>query len=88
MHLQVPRINQSAAERREGRVLLMVVSMVTAYLLCWMPYAVVALLSSFGRPHLVPPAAALIPSLLAKSSTVLNPVIYVLLNKQVTPHRN
>uniref|UniRef100_UPI0037E96903 opsin-3-like n=1 Tax=Semicossyphus pulcher TaxID=241346 RepID=UPI0037E96903 len=79
---QVTRINQSSAERREGRVLLMVVSMMTGYLLCWMPYGVVAMLSSFGRPGVVPPAVSLIPSLLAKTSTVLNPVIYVLLNNQ------
>ncbi|XP_067464478.1 pinopsin-like [Thunnus thynnus] len=79
---QVTRIKQSSAERREGRVLLMVVSMVTGYLLCWMPYGIVAMLSSFGRPGVVPPAASLVPSLLAKTSTVLNPVIYVLLNKQ------
>ncbi|XP_071750822.1 teleost multiple tissue opsin 3b [Centroberyx gerrardi] len=79
---QVTRINQSSAERREARVLLMVVSMVTGYLLCWLPYGVVAMLASFGRPGLVPPAATLIPSLLAKSSTVLNPIIYVLLNNQ------
>ncbi|KAM7374532.1 hypothetical protein PAMP_007183 [Pampus punctatissimus] len=80
--LQVTRNKRSSAERRESRVLLMVVSMVTGYLLCWMPYGVVAILSSFGRPGVVPPAASLIPSLLAKTSTVLNPVIYVLLNKQ------
>ncbi|XP_049448245.1 pinopsin-like [Epinephelus fuscoguttatus] len=79
---QVTMINQSSAERRESRVLLMVVSMVTGYLLCWMPYGVVAMLASFGRPGMVPPVASLIPSLLAKTSTVLNPVIYVLLNNQ------
>ncbi|XP_070839414.1 pinopsin-like [Chaetodon trifascialis] len=79
---QVSRINRSSAERRENRVLLMVVSMVTGYLLCWMPYGVVAMLASYGRPGVVPPAASLIPSLLAKTSTVLNPVIYVLLNNQ------
>lgn len=57
--------------------------MVTGYLLCWMPYGVVAMLASFGRPGVVPPAASLIPSLLAKTSTILNPVIYVLINHQV-----
>lgn len=62
----------------------MVVSMVTGYLLCWMPYGVVAMLASFARPGLVTPAASLIPSLLAKTSSVLNPIIYVLLNHQVT----
>uniref|UniRef100_A0A672HFD6 Teleost multiple tissue opsin 3b n=1 Tax=Salarias fasciatus TaxID=181472 RepID=A0A672HFD6_SALFA len=82
MARQVVRINRSSSEWREGRVLLMVVAMVTGYLLCWLPYGVVAMLASFGRPGMVPPAASLIPSLLAKASTVLNPVIYVLLNNQ------
>nr|XP_057943056.1 pinopsin-like [Doryrhamphus excisus] len=71
-----------SAERREGRVLLLVVAMVTAYLLCWTPYAIVAMLSSFGRVRAVPPAAVLIPSLLAKSSTVLNPLVYITVNHQ------
>ncbi|XP_074527840.1 pinopsin-like [Halichoeres trimaculatus] len=67
-------------------VLLTVVCMVTGYVLCWMPYGVVAMLSSFGRPGMVSPAARLIPSLLAKTSTVLNPFIYVLLNNQFSSH--
>uniref|UniRef100_A0A672ZT17 Teleost multiple tissue opsin 3b n=1 Tax=Sphaeramia orbicularis TaxID=375764 RepID=A0A672ZT17_9TELE len=73
---------QTSAEQREGRVLMMVVSMVSGYLLCWMPYGIVAMLSSLGQPGVVSPIASLIPSLLAKTSTVLNPVIYVLLNNQ------
>lgn len=80
---QVNRSKPSAAEQREGRVLLMVVSMVTGYVLCWMPYGVVAILSSYGQPFSLPPAASLVPALLAKTSTVLNPFIYVLLNDQV-----
>ncbi|XP_043996074.1 pinopsin-like [Gambusia affinis] len=76
---QAAGINKSQAE---GRILLMVVAMVTAYLLCWIPYGVVAMVASFGWPGAVPPAAALIPALLAKTSTVLNPVICVLLNNQ------
>ncbi|XP_028277845.1 pinopsin-like [Parambassis ranga] len=79
---QATGFSRSLAEWREGRVLAMVVAMVTGYLLCWMPYGVVAMLASFGRPGVMPLAASLIPSLLAKASTVLNPVIYVLLNNQ------
>uniref|UniRef100_A0A3Q3AEX4 Teleost multiple tissue opsin 3b n=1 Tax=Kryptolebias marmoratus TaxID=37003 RepID=A0A3Q3AEX4_KRYMA len=78
----VGRTDQSSSDRSEGRVLLMVVTMVTGYLLCWMPYGVVAMVASFGQPGVVTPIASLIPSLLAKTSTVLNPVIYVLLNTQ------
>ncbi|TWW75044.1 pinopsin-like [Takifugu flavidus] len=76
------RVGGATGERRETRVLLMVVCMVAGYLLCWMPYGVVAMLASFGPPGVVPPTASLIPSLLAKTSTVLNPVIYVRLNHQ------
>ncbi|CAF97627.1 unnamed protein product [Tetraodon nigroviridis] len=73
------------SRRREQRVLFMVVVMVICYLLCWLPYGVVALLATFGPPGLVTPAASIIPSILAKSSTVINPVIYVFMNKQVLP---
>lgn len=77
------QVGGASGERRESRVLQMVVCMVAGYLLCWMPYGVVAMLASFGPPGAVPPIASLIPSLLAKTSTVLNPVIYVRLNHQV-----
>lgn len=77
------QVGGASGERRESRVLQMVVCMVAGYLLCWMPYGAVAMLASFGPPGAVPPTASLIPSLLAKTSTVLNPVIYVRLNHQV-----
>ncbi|KAG7465113.1 hypothetical protein MATL_G00172720 [Megalops atlanticus] len=78
----VAKINMTSAQRRENHILVMVVSMVSCYLLCWMPYGVVALLATFGRMGIITPTASIVPSILAKSSTVLNPVIYVLLNNQ------
>ena len=84
---QVAKINQSSAQRRETHVLVMVVSMVSCYLLCWMPYGVVALLATFGQVGLVSPTTSIVPSILAKSSTFLNPVIYGLLNNQVTAYQ-
>lgn len=77
------QVGGASGEQRETRVLQMVVCMVAGYLLCWMPYGAMAMLASFGPPGVVPPSAGLIPSLLAKTSTVLNPVIYVRLNHQV-----
>ena len=64
----------------------MVVTTVVCYLLCWMPYGVVAMMATFGRPGVVSPVASVVPSILAKSSTVINPVIYILMNKQVSLH--
>lgn len=82
--LQVSGINTSMSRKREQHVLFMVVIMVICYLLCWLPYGIMALLATFGPPGLVTPEASIIPSVLAKMSTVINPVIYVFMNKQVS----
>ncbi|XP_037837663.1 vertebrate ancient opsin [Kryptolebias marmoratus] len=79
---EVSGINASLSKKREQRVLFMVVIMVICYLLCWLPYGIMALLATFGPPGLVTPEASIIPSVLAKTSTVINPVIYVFMNKQ------
>lgn len=81
--LQVSGINPSVSRKREQRVLFMVAIMVTCYLLCWLPYGIMALMATFGPPGLVTPEASITPSVLAKTSTVINPVIYVFMNKQV-----
>lgn len=79
---QVGRIRRTAARRREFHILFMVITTVVCYLICWMPYGVVAMMATFGRPGLVSPVASVVPSILAKTSTVINPVIYILMNKQ------
>lgn len=80
---QVGKIRKTAARKREYHVLFMVITTVVCYLLCWMPYGVVAMMATFGRPGIISPVASVVPSLLAKSSTVINPLIYILMNKQV-----
>ncbi|XP_046886555.1 teleost multiple tissue opsin 2a [Hypomesus transpacificus] len=79
---QVGRFRKSAARRREYHILVMVITTVVFYLLCWMPYGVVAMMATFGRPGIITPVASVVPSILAKSSTVINPLIYILMNKQ------
>ncbi|KAJ3595632.1 hypothetical protein NHX12_004935 [Muraenolepis orangiensis] len=80
---QVSGLHSAMSRKREQRVLLMVGIMVACYLLCWLPYGVMALLATFGSPGLVTPEASIVPSLLAKTSTFINPVIYIFMNKQV-----
>lgn len=80
---QVGKIRKTAARKREYHVLFMVITTVVCYLLCWMPYGVVAMMATFGQPGIISPVASVVPSLLAKSSTVINPLIYILMNKQV-----
>uniref|UniRef100_A0AAR2K133 G-protein coupled receptors family 1 profile domain-containing protein n=1 Tax=Pygocentrus nattereri TaxID=42514 RepID=A0AAR2K133_PYGNA len=82
--LIIKGINLLSAQRRENHILLMVFTMVSCYLMCWMPYGVVSLMATFGRQGLITPVASVVPSVLAKSSTVINPVIYVLFNNQAS----
>ncbi|XP_022049608.2 teleost multiple tissue opsin b [Acanthochromis polyacanthus] len=79
---QVRSVSSVVSRRREHRVLVMVVTMVLCYLVCWLPYGVAALLSTFGPRDLLTPEASITPSLLAKFSTVINPFIYIFMNKQ------
>ncbi|XP_034429608.1 teleost multiple tissue opsin 2b [Hippoglossus hippoglossus] len=79
---QVGKVRKTAARRREYHILFMVLTTAACYLLCWMPYGVVAMMATFGPPNIISPVASVVPSLLAKSSTVINPLIYILMNKQ------
>lgn len=83
-HPQVGKIRKTAARKREYHILFMVLTTAACYLLCWMPYGVVAMMATFGPPNIISPVASVVPSLLAKSSTVINPLIYILMNKQVS----
>ncbi|XP_040920627.1 opsin-5 [Toxotes jaculatrix] len=46
------------------------------FLVAWIPYAVVSVVSAFGEPDSVPIPVSVIPTLLAKSSAMYNPIIY------------
>lgn len=67
----------------EIRVTCMVLLMIVAFLIAWLPYAILALIIQFGDASIVTPALAVAPALLAKSSICYNPIIYVGLNSQV-----
>uniref|UniRef100_A0A673IW34 Parapinopsin-like n=1 Tax=Sinocyclocheilus rhinocerous TaxID=307959 RepID=A0A673IW34_9TELE len=72
--------------RAETQVACMVVVMVMAFLLIWLPYAAFAL-SVILDPNLyIDPVIATVPVYLAKSSTVFNPIIYIFMNRQFREH--
>ncbi|KAM6414178.1 LOW QUALITY PROTEIN: pinopsin-like [Rhynochetos jubatus] len=77
-----PGSNRGMGRTQEQRILIMVVVMVICFLLCWLPYATVTLIATFGKPGLITPAASVIPSILAKSSTVYNPITCIFLKKK------
>ncbi|XP_041946137.1 parapinopsin-like [Alosa sapidissima] len=79
---QVAQMSGGAAAKAEAKVACMVVAMVLAFLVSWMPYSVLALVVVFDPEVKVGPLVAMLPVYLAKSSTVYNPLIYIFMNKQ------
>lgn len=64
-------------EYRTARVSLIVI---LVFCISWTPYAIIALIGSFGDSSKVTRLSAGIPCFIAKFSTVINPVIYSLLH--------
>nr|XP_046220924.1 parapinopsin a [Oncorhynchus gorbuscha] len=72
----------NSTSRVEIQVVRMVVVMVMAFLLSWLPYAAFALSVILDPSLHINPLIATVPMYLAKSSTVYNPIIYVFMNRQ------
>nr|AAY26050.1 short wavelength sensitive 2b [Ophthalmotilapia ventralis] len=72
----------ASTQKAEKEVTRMVVIMVLGFLVCYMPYASFAVwvVNNRGQPFDL--RLATIPSCFSKASTVYNPIIYILLNKQ------
>lgn len=66
-------------------VLQITFAMCWGFLLSWMPYAVVSMWTAYGVGETVPIHFTVIAVLLAKSSIVINPVIYFLMSKKFRP---
>ncbi|KAI3357677.1 hypothetical protein L3Q82_016078 [Scortum barcoo] len=82
---QVTKLQVSEAgstNRVEVQVARMVVVMVLAFLVTWLPYAAMALAVIMDPTLYIDPITATIPVYLAKSSTVYNPIIYTFMNRQ------
>lgn len=72
-----------STNRVEVQVARMIVVMVLAFLVTWLPYAAMALAVITDSTLHIDPVIATIPVYLAKSSTVYNPIIYIFMNRQV-----
>ncbi|XP_029469390.1 pinopsin-like [Rhinatrema bivittatum] len=69
-------------QRAEKEVTRMVIAMVVAFLICWLPYATFAIVVTLNKDIVIQPSLASMPSYFSKTATVYNPVIYVFMNKQ------
>ncbi|XP_077580357.1 opsin-5-like [Stigmatopora nigra] len=55
------------------------VAVCIGFFVAWSPYALVSMWASFGNIEDIPPLAFAMPAMFAKSSTIYNPVIYLML---------
>nr|XP_009679451.1 PREDICTED: rhodopsin [Struthio camelus australis] len=74
----------ATTQKAEKEVTRMVIIMVIAFLICWVPYASVAFYIFTNQGSDFGPIFMTIPAFFAKSSAIYNPVIYIVMNKQVT----
>ncbi|XP_053561383.1 pinopsin-like [Bombina bombina] len=69
-------------QRAEREVTRMVIAMVLAFLICWLPYATFAMVVATNKDIVIHPTLASMPSYFSKTATVYNPIIYIFMNKQ------
>lgn len=83
--LQAAAQQQESAttQKAEKEVTRMVIIMVIAFLICWVPYASVAFYIFTHQGSDFGPIFMTFPAFFAKSSSIYNPVIYIMMNKQV-----
>ncbi|XP_062858572.1 opsin 7, group member a [Trichomycterus rosablanca] len=55
------------------------VAVCIGFIAAWSPYAFVSIWAAFGDPEKIPPLAFALSAMLSKSSTIYNPLIYLLL---------
>ncbi|XP_068198575.1 opsin-5 [Antennarius striatus] len=72
-HFDACNRNSHTLEMKLTKVAMLICA---GFLIAWIPYAVVSVVSAFGEPDSVPIPVSVIPTLLAKSSAMYNPIIY------------
>uniref|UniRef100_A0A3B3ZIE8 G-protein coupled receptors family 1 profile domain-containing protein n=1 Tax=Periophthalmus magnuspinnatus TaxID=409849 RepID=A0A3B3ZIE8_9GOBI len=69
---------QTKTANAHALIIKLSVAVCIGFLVAWTPYAAVAMWAAFGDALLVPPIAFAVAALFAKSSTIYNPLVYLL----------
>ncbi|KAL8613980.1 hypothetical protein ACOMHN_023215 [Nucella lapillus] len=72
--------------KQELRLIKIIILMSVCFLLAWLPYAIVALISAYTPQVPVSGPVSIMPTLLAKTSHITNPIIYFSLNSRLSRH--
>eukprot|EP00066_Takifugu_rubripes_P001896 XP_003963408.1 PREDICTED: opsin-5-like [Takifugu rubripes] len=68
---------QNKIANAHALIVKMSVAVCIGFLTAWSPYAIVSMWAAFGNPATVPPMAFAIAAIFAKSSTLYNPIVYL-----------
>ena len=68
-------VNAQSAEFRIARIALV---NITLWVCMWTPYACIVLQGAFGDQSTITPLITILPALLAKTSSVFNPVVFAI----------
>ena len=66
--------------RAEFRTAFIIIGLVCLFVVSWLPYTVTAMLSLFGDRTLINPYLTSVAGLIAKTSTVFNPIVYAIIH--------
>nr|AKS48309.1 rhabdomeric opsin 5 [Platynereis dumerilii] len=67
---------KEATQRTEMKTARTVILAVLFYCISWVPYATIALIGIYGNYQLLTPLVTAVPGILAKMSTIYNPLLY------------
>ncbi|XP_044049465.1 vertebrate ancient opsin-like [Siniperca chuatsi] len=72
-----------SSQKENDHATSMVLAMIIAYLVCWLPYTALSVVVVVDPELYIPPLVSTMPMYFAKTSPVYNPIIYFLSNKQL-----
>nr|DBA18674.1 TPA: hypothetical protein GDO54_016894 [Pyxicephalus adspersus] len=75
-------VGEGGTSKAEAQVSRMVLVMIMAFLICWLPYAAFAMMVVANPGMYINPIIATVPMYMTKTSTVYNPIIYIFMNRQ------
>ena len=70
--------NNSNEESVEMKLAKVAVTNVLLWICAWAPYATVVLIGQFGNKSLITPLVSQMPSMLAKTCSCFNPIVYAI----------
>ena len=69
-------LQNDSVEAAEVRIAKVAITNVSIWLLAWCPYAAVAMMGQFGGARFLTPAVTQFPSMLAKTASCFNPIVF------------